>query len=128
MVVRFADEFTAPCEVLASRRVGKQSVVSDAHQSGRQNVEQEAAERLLHVEGHEPIRVASCAVVPAKGHAAVIEGDELVVGDGHAVGVAAEVAQHLAGAGEGRLAVDDPILREALQSPSQFTYYRDTGR
>ena len=85
MVVRFAGEFTAPCEVLASRRVGKQSVVSDAHQSRRQNVEQEAAEKLLHVEGHEPFRVASCAVVPAKGHAIAVEGDESLVGDGHAV-------------------------------------------
>ena len=86
MVVRFADEFTAPCEVLASFRVGEQSVVSDAHQSGRQDVEQEAAEKLLCVEGHEPIRVASRAVIPSKGHAVVVEGDESVVGDGHAVG------------------------------------------
>ena len=67
--MRLADELTAPRKVLASCRVGEQSVVSDAHQSGRQDVEQKAAEKLLHVEGHEPFRVASCAVVPAKGHA-----------------------------------------------------------
>jgi len=110
VLVRLADELTAPCEVLTSCWVGEQSVVSDAHQSGRQDVEQEAAEKLLHVEGHEPFRVASCAVVPAKGHAIAVEGDESLVGDGHAVGVAAEVAQHLPGSGEGRLAVDDPVF------------------
>jgi hypothetical protein len=110
ILARFADELTAPCEVLTSYRVGEQSVVSDAHQSGRQDVEQEAAEKLLHVEGHEPFGVASCAVVPAKAHAAVVEGDESVVGDGHAVRIAAEVAQHMPGSGEGWLAVDDPVL------------------
>lgn len=110
MLVRLADELTAPCEVLTSCRVGEQSVVSDAHQSGRQDVEQEASEKLLDVEGHEPFRDVSCAVVPAKGHPIVVEGDESVVGDGHAVGVAAEVAQHLPGSGEGRLAVDDPVF------------------
>jgi len=118
VVIRFAEEFTAACEVLASRRVGKQSVVSDAHQSGRQNVEQEAAEKLLHVEGHEPFRVASCAVVPAKGHAVVVEGEESVVGNGHAVGVAAEIAQHLPGPGEGRFAVDDPVLASGRSKSS----------
>ncbi len=73
-------------------------------------MEQEAAAKLLHVEGHEPFRVAPCAVVPAESYVVVVEGDEPVVGDGHAVGVAAEVAQYLAGSGERRLAVDDPVL------------------
>ena len=41
-------------------------------------------------------------VVPAESDATVFEGDESVVGDGNAMGVAAEVTQHLLGAGEGR--------------------------
>ena len=110
LLARVADKLPASFEVLVSSCVGEQSVVSDAHQSGRQDVEQEAAEKLLHVEGHEPFRVASCAVVPAKSHADVVEGDESVVGDGDAVSVSAEVAQHLLGSGEGWLAVDDPVL------------------
>ena len=47
MLIRLADELAAPCEVFTSCRVGEQSVMSDAHQSGRQDVEQEAAEKLV---------------------------------------------------------------------------------
>ena len=81
-------------------------------------MQQEAATTLLHVEGYELFRVTSCAVVPAEGHAAVVKGDESVVGDGHAVGVAAEVAQDLPGSGEGWLAVDDPVLASGSSKSS----------
>lgn len=110
MLLPVADELPAPFEVLASCRVCEQSVVADPHQSARQDMEQEAAEELPDVEGHEPFPIPSCTVVPAKGHLVVAEGDESVVGDGHAVGVPAEVAQYLPGSGEGRLAVNDPVL------------------
>jgi hypothetical protein len=97
------------CEVLASRGVGKQSVVSDAHQAGRKDVEQEPAKKLLHVEGHESVRIASGPVFPAEGHILVLECDESSAGDGDAVGVAAEIAQDLPRPREGRFAVDDPV-------------------
>ena len=37
-----------------------------------------------------------------------------MVGDGHAVGVAAEIAQHMWGAAEGRLGIDEPFLLAQL--------------
>jgi hypothetical protein len=39
----------------------------------------------------------------------VLEGDQTVIGDGHAVGVAAEITENLLGTAEGRLAVDHPV-------------------
>ena len=40
------------------------------------------------------------------------EGDQAVIGDRHAVGVAAEITENVFGTTEGRLAVDHPVLTE----------------
>ena len=42
-------------------------------------------------------------VAPAKGDLAICEGDEAMVGDGYAVGVAAEILEHIFRATEGAL-------------------------
>ena len=55
-------------------------------------------------------------VAPAEADLTVLHGEEAVVGDGDAVGVAAEVVEDLVGAGEGALGVDDPLgLAEGLE-------------
>jgi hypothetical protein len=46
----------------------------------------------------------------AKSHAALINRDEAVVGDGNTMGVLAKVANHLFGIAERALAVDAPLL------------------
>jgi hypothetical protein len=55
-------------------------------------MEQEASQEFGDVEGHVPVGLAPRPVVPAKGDLFICESDESVVGDGHAVGVAAEIA------------------------------------
>ena len=42
----------------------------------------------------------------------MLEGHEAVVGDGHAMGVTGEIAEHMMGTAEGWLGVDDPFLTE----------------
>ena len=42
----------------------------------------------------------------------VLEGDEAMVGDGDAMGVAAEIAEDVMGAAEGWFGIDDPWLTE----------------
>ena len=37
-------------------------------------------------------------------------GKQPVVGDGHAVGVASQIVQHVRGAAKRRLGIDDPVL------------------
>jgi len=51
-------------------------------------------------------------VAPAKGDLAIGKGDEVMVGDGNAVGVAAEVLQHIFRAPEGTFRVDYPVFAE----------------
>jgi hypothetical protein len=51
-------------------------------------------------------------VFPAEGDLVVLEGDEAMVGDGDAMGVAAEIAEDVMGATEGWFNIDDPWLTE----------------
>jgi hypothetical protein len=41
-----------------------------------------------------------------------------MIGNGHAMGVATEVAQHLYGAAESRLSIDHPVV--AMETTEQF--------
>src|SRR5579862_5452549 len=49
-------------------------------------------------------------VAPKKAHALSVKGGDAVVADGHAMGVAAKVTQHMFRFAEGRLGMDVPFL------------------
>jgi hypothetical protein len=56
-------------------------------------------------------------VTPAKSNLAVRHSDEAVVGDSDAVGIAAEILQHVLGSAEGWFGVDDPIFAKERTQP-----------
>jgi hypothetical protein len=56
-------------------------------------------------------------VSPAEGDVSVGESNQPVVGDGDAVGVGAEIAQHVFWTTEGRLGIDHPVLAEQYSEP-----------
>jgi len=78
----------------------------------REYVEQEATQELCNRERQGSFLVAMGRVSPAKGHLAVGKRDEAVVGNGDAMGVAAEVLQNMFWTSEGWLAVDHPWMTE----------------
>ena len=92
--------------------MGQKAEVADAHEAGGKHVEQEAAQELLDRQGHQALLVAVRGVSPAEGNLSVFEGDQTVIGDRHAVGVATEITENMFGATEGRLAIDHPVLPE----------------
>jgi len=47
-------------------------------------------------------------IAPAESDLAIAEGDQAVVGDGHAMSVAAEIVHHVLGATEGTFQVQPP--------------------
>jgi len=49
-------------------------------------------------------------IFPAEGDLVVVEGNEAVVGDGDAMGVAAEIAEHVMGTAERWFGIDHPVL------------------
>ena len=92
--------------------VRQKSRLANADEAARQDVLDEAAEKLHRRERHRALLAAMRVVLPVKRHALAVEGEQSVIADRHAMGVAPEVAQHRGRAAEGRLGVDDPVRVE----------------
>ncbi len=80
-------------------------------------MEQEAAQKLVLSQSHEPFLVAVRRVAPAEGDVALGESDQSGVGDGDAMVVGAEIAQDMFRAAEGWLGIDDPVVTEQYPQP-----------
>ena len=75
-------------------------------------MQQEAAQKLGCVEGHHSLVISVGIILPAEGDMVVLEGDEAMVGDGDAMGVAGEIAEDMMGTAEGWFGIDHPWLTE----------------
>ena len=95
---------------LFAEAVRQQAVVADAHEAFWQHVQEEAAQELYRVEGHDTLLAAVRIVPPAEADVLSVESGEAVIADGHAVGVAAEIAEDMFGTAERRLGIDVPVL------------------
>ena len=56
-------------------------------------------------------------IAPTKSNLVILEGDQAMVGDGHAMGVAAEILQHVLGTAEGAFQIDHPIFSVEWPQP-----------
>jgi hypothetical protein len=68
--------------------------------------------KLIDFKSHGPLLVAVRGISPAEGDFAIGQSDEPAVGDGDAMSVSAEIAQHMLRSSEGPLGIDDPVLAE----------------
>jgi hypothetical protein len=100
----------AKSELLSALSVGEQAEVTDFNEAGWQDVEQEAADELDRIEGHDLDAVVMLGVAPAKAHLAVAKIEESAVGDGDTMGVAGQILQDMLGTAEGWLGADHPRL------------------
>src|SRR5208337_3465566 len=75
--------------------VGEEAEVANAHETAWQQVQEEAAQELFDRQGHEPLLVAVSGVAPAEGYVALGESNQPAVGNGDAMSVSAEIAQHV---------------------------------
>jgi hypothetical protein len=87
-------------------------VVANTDKTVGEDMEQEAAQELGYRDRQGAFLVAMCGVPPAKGDLALVEGDQAMVGNGHAVGVATEILQDMFGTSKGWFAVNHPIVTE----------------
>ncbi len=97
--------------------VGENTEVADADEALREQVKQEATEKLIARDGHHFLLIVVGGVAPAEGDLAVRQCDQAMVGDGDAVGIAAEILQDVIGSAEGWFGVDDPIFAEQRTQP-----------
>ena len=90
--------------------VGQEAEMPNTHEALRKDVQQKTGQEFIDGQGQQFLFVAVSGIAPTKGDLAIGKGDQAVVGDGHAMGVAAEILQHIGGATEGRLQVHHPLF------------------
>src|SRR6266478_5002667 len=102
-------------DVLSAVGVGKEPIVADAVEALGQHVHQEAPDELVRVKPHRlpAARAVDAIVLPSERDAGVVGGNEAAVRDGDTMRVTGEIAQHLLGSRERRLAVDHQWMRRS---------------
>src|ERR1700744_5019754 len=103
------EEFAASGELLRAMAIAEEAEVPDAVKSVRQHMDQEAADELLGREGHRLPAAVVPVILPAEAEFAVIHGQQAVVGDGDAMGIAPYVVEDLSRPGERPLGIDHPL-------------------
>ena len=100
-----------PRERHAGRATGvrEKARLPDAHEAARQDVLDEAAQKLHGGQRHRAALVAMGVVLPLKRDVVAVEGEQPMIADRHPMGIAPEIAQDGRCATEGRLGVDHPV-------------------
>ena len=106
------EQAEAEWKELGSPPVGEEAEVADAYEAAWQQVEEEAAQELFDGQSHEPFLVAVSGVSPTETDVALG-----VVGNGNAVGVGTEIAQHMFWPAERPFGVNDPVVAEQYSQP-----------
>jgi hypothetical protein len=68
-------------------------------------MQQETAQELVDRERQQFLFVVVGGITPTKGNLSVSKRDQAVVGDGHAMGITTQIAEHMLGASERTLCV-----------------------
>ncbi len=103
-------ELSAASEFFLAVAVAEETIIAQAHESPGQDVQQEAANELLRIQGHLFLFPVVGIVLVKETDLVIFDAEQTVVAHGNPVGVGAEIADDLLGAGEGALGVDRPGL------------------
>lgn len=114
---RVLEQAEAERQQRGSLAVGEEAEVADADQAAWQQVQKEAAQKLIDGQAHDALPVVVRGVSPAEADLAISEGDQPAVGDANAMGVGTEVAESMFRSAEGPLGVDDPVVAEQDSKP-----------
>ncbi len=102
-------ELSTAAELLGAVPMAEETVVAHAMEAPGQYVEEHASDELRGRERHRCLSLAVPVIGVAEAGLSCVDIQQPVVGDGEAVGIAADVIHDLRGATEGRLGVDDPV-------------------
>jgi len=99
------------CDVGPAGRACQQTIVPDAVEAVRQDLDQEAANKLRRGQPHHLLPVArfDAVILPAESDGLGIGADQARIRDRDPVGVSAQVSQHRLRAAERWLGVDYPF-------------------
>jgi hypothetical protein len=82
--------------------VGQEAEMPNTHEALRKDVQQKTGQEFIDGQGQQFLFVAVSGIAPTKSDLAIGKGDQAVVGDGHAMGVAAELCSTYSGPPKGR--------------------------
>lgn len=94
--------------------IGKEAEVSDAHETLGKQVEQKTPQELSCRKCHFAFYVSMGAVSPSECDIAIGKRNQAMVGDGHSMSVAAEIAKNIFRAAKRAFAMDHPVMAEEL--------------
>src|SRR5690348_9541302 len=103
---------------LRAEMVGEKTEMPNANEAFRQYMEKESAQELSRIERHGFLGIAVCVVLPLKADSLSVEGNRAVIRNGDAMGIAAEIPQHLHWAAERSFGIDHPAPQ--IQAPEQL--------
>src|SRR6516164_8577995 len=103
------EKLAALLQFLLATAIAEESVVANALEPAGQNVQEESPDELICREGHGLLLIVVAIISPGEFHLAAFDVEDPMIGDGHPVGIAADVVDHLLWSGEGRFRVDDPF-------------------
>jgi hypothetical protein len=104
-----AEQTAALVELFLPIAVAQETVVANALEPVRQHMEQKPADKFVGGQGHRFVLAAMAIILPLEADLIVLDIEEAVVGDGHAVGVAAHVVEDLLRSSEWALGIDHPF-------------------
>jgi hypothetical protein len=91
--------------------------MADTHETFGQDVQQEAAQELIERKRQQLLFVVVGAIAPTKRDLSDSKGNQSMIGDGHAMSVTTEIAEHMLRASKRTFYVDHPILSEHWPEP-----------
>src|SRR5215469_11509785 len=83
-----SQQLSAQQQTRSPKAIGQKAKVADANKAFGQHVQKEAAQELRRCQSHRALLAAAGIILPAESDVFLIEGQQAVIGNGHAMGVA----------------------------------------
>lgn len=104
-----AEQTPALGQFLFAPPAREKSAIANALEPVWQDVEEKPPDEFFGRQGHRPDFVGVTIILPPESHLVVLDIEQAVVGDGHAMGIAAHVVPYLLRPGERALGIDHPL-------------------
>jgi hypothetical protein len=103
-------EHAALGKLLLPYPVGQEAEVPQPVEAARWDMEHEPPQEFDGLKRQSTQAVAALVILVTEGHLAVLQGDEPVIGDGHAMRITGQILQDMLGGLEGLFRIDHPLL------------------
>jgi hypothetical protein len=110
MVGLLEEQLPAQRQQAGPTAVGQEAEGANADKAARQNVQQKPPQELICRDGHLPLFVAVCVILPSKRDLIVLETNQAMVRDCHSMCVAGQIVEHVIWSTKRWLGINDPVF------------------